>query len=68
MKASHGEGPEASREMEMEAVRTSITNLETFPFVRAAQKDGTLNLRGAYFAIADGQLHLMDDKGVFKPA
>lgn len=68
VKALHGDGPEASREMEMEAVRTSITNLETFPFVRAAQKDGTLNLRGAYFAIADGQLHLMNDKGVFEAA
>ncbi|VVT03073.1 Carbonic anhydrase [Sphingomonas sp. EC-HK361] len=68
VKASHGDGPDASREMEMEAVRTSIENLETFPFVRSAVDSGALKLRGAYFAIADGNLHVMDDGGVFSPA
>jgi carbonic anhydrase len=68
VRAAHGDSVEASREMEMEAVRTSIANLETFPFVREAQKDGRLNLRGVYFAIADGQLHLMDAQGEFSPA
>ena len=29
---------------------------------------GTLKLRGAYFAIADGVLHVMDDDGNFAPA
>ena len=68
VKASHGDGPEASREMELEAVRTSIANLKTFPFVEEALSAGSLNLRGAYFAIADGHLHIMGKEGAFSPA
>ncbi|MEH3160287.1 MAG: carbonic anhydrase [Sphingomonas taxi] len=66
--AKHGEGPDASREMEHEAVRVSIANLRTFPFVAKREAQGTLKLRGAYFAIADGVLHVMGDDGVFAPA
>lgn len=68
VKASHGNGPEASREMELEAVRTSIENLKTFPFVQKALDAGSLTLRGAYFAIADGHLHVMDKEGAFSPS
>lgn len=68
VRAELGEGPEASREMELETVRTSIRNLRTFPFVPEREADGRLALRGAYFSIADGELHLMDDSGVFAPA
>jgi carbonic anhydrase len=68
VKAAHGDGPEASREMELEAVRTSIDNLKTFPFVQKALDAGALTLRGAYFAIADGKLHVMDNEGVFASA
>ena len=66
--AKHGDGPDASREMEHEAVRVSLNNLRTFPFVAKREAQGTLKLRGAYFAIADGVLHVMDDDGVFAPA
>ncbi|MET4896000.1 carbonic anhydrase [Sphingomonadaceae bacterium jetA1] len=66
--AEHGDGPEAVHEMELEAVRTSIANLRSFPFVTKREDAGTLALRGAYFAIADGILHLMDENGAFKPA
>lgn len=66
--AAHGTGPEAVRAMELETVRTSIRNLRGFPFVAEREEAGTLKLRGAYFAIADGVLHLMDDAGHFKPA
>ncbi|MGJ3649799.1 carbonic anhydrase [Sphingomonas sp. GlSt437] len=66
--AAHGTGPEAVRAMELETVRTSIRNLRGFPFVAEREEAGTLKLRGAYFAIADGVLHLMDDAGEFKPA
>lgn len=66
--AKFGEGPEAKREMEHEAVRVSIANLRTFPFIAKREAQGTLKLRGAYFAIADGVLHVMDDNGVFAAA
>jgi carbonic anhydrase len=58
----HGTGKEAVRAMEFEAVRTSIANLRTFPFVQEREAAGRLRLRGAYFAIADGQLHLLDEE------
>ncbi len=66
--AEHGTGPEAVRALELETVRVSIANLRTFPFVAAREAAGKLTLRGAYFAIADGVLHVMDDKGAFAPA
>lgn len=66
--ADHGTGPEAVRAMELETVRVSIRNLRTFPFIPEREAAGTLKLRGAYFAIADGVLHVMDDDGNFAPA
>ncbi|GHH07352.1 MULTISPECIES: carbonic anhydrase [Sphingomonas] len=66
--AEHGTGPAAIREMELETVRVSIANLRTFPNIREAEAAGTLRLRGAYFAIADGVLHVMDETGDFAPA
>lgn len=68
VKAELGTGPDAEREMELESVRLSIRNLRTFPFVQKALGSGQLAIHGAYFAIADGQLHLMDDDGTFAPA
>jgi carbonic anhydrase len=66
--AQYGTGPEAIRAMELETVRVSIANLRTFPFIPEREAAGTLRLRGAYFAIADGILHIMDDQGNFAPA
>jgi carbonic anhydrase len=66
--AEFGTGPEAIRELEMETVRVSIANLRTFPCIPEREAAGTLKLRGAYFAIADGVLYLMDDEGHFAPA
>ena len=66
--ATHGDGEEAVRALELETVRVSIANLRTFPFVPEREAAGTLKLRGAYFAIADGVLHVMGDDGAFAPA
>lgn len=66
--AEYGDGPEAVHAMELEAVRVSIANLRTFPFITPREADGRLKIRGAYFAIADGVLHVMDDNGEFSPA
>lgn len=53
---------EAERELEWEAVRVSLANLMTFPFVREKVENGDLVLRGAHFAISDGLLHILDDE------
>lgn len=66
--AEYGVGPEARRALELETVRVSIRNLRTFPCIPEREAAGTLRLRGAYFAIADGMLHLMDEEGEFAPA
>ncbi|CAM3143902.1 Carbonic anhydrase [Sphingomonas antarctica] len=66
--AQHGTGPDAIRALELEAVKTSLANLRTFPFVREAEAAGTLKLKGALFAIADGCLHVLDESvGTFAP-
>ena len=66
--AEHGTGPEAVRMLELETVKTSLANLRTFPFVREAEAAGTLQLKGALFAIADGCLHTLDESsGRFAP-
>jgi carbonic anhydrase len=67
--AEYGTGAEATRALEMETVRVSIANLRSFPFVAEREAAGKLKLRGAYFAIADGVLHVMDETtGEFAPA
>ena len=41
----------------------------TFPWVRERVADGRLSLHGAYFAIADGELCILDPVGgEFRPA
>ena len=67
--ASHGEGTDAERALEREAVKVSLANLRTFPFVTDAEAAGRLRLRGAWFGIREGQLQLLDEaSGRFKPA
>ena len=66
--AEYGTGPEAVRALELETVRVSLRNLRTFPCIPEREAAGTLKLQGAYFAIADGVLHIMDDNGEFAPA
>ena len=60
---------DAGRAMEMAAVGVSIANLRTFPCIQEKERRGTLRLRGAFFAISDGVLHLLDEAtGEFAPA
>ena len=50
-------------------VQVSLRNLRTFPWVAEREQAGTLALRGAFFSIADGILHLLDEeRGRFSPA
>lgn len=64
-----GNGPEAARALELEAVKVSIANLRTFPCVPVRESEGKLKLHGTYFSIADGMLHVLDqESGTFSPA
>ncbi|WP_448501011.1 carbonic anhydrase [Sphingomonas sp.] len=65
VKAKYGDTADAGREMEYEAVRTSLKNLLTFPFVQRALDDGSLKLHGAYFSLMDGELRVLKDDGEF---
>ena len=60
---------DAERAMEQEGVKVSLANLRTFPCVKQKEKSGELKLIGSFFAIADGQLHILDEAGgTFSPA
>ncbi len=62
-------GRDAERAMELAAINVSLANLRTFPCVQEKEASGELSLRGAYFAIADGVLHLLDEStGEFSSA
>jgi carbonic anhydrase len=70
IRARHPELDRAAfQEMEMAGVRLSLGNLRSFPWVREREAAGRLKLHGAYFAIADGILHVCDEaSGGFAPA
>ena len=71
VRAEHPGEPDraAFRAMELEGVRVSLRNLRTFPWVREREAEGRLKLHGAFFAISDGVLHVLDEEtGEFGPA
>jgi carbonic anhydrase len=53
-------GINAQQALEFAAIRQSIENLRSFPFVAAREAAGSLALRGAYFGISDGILQLLE--------
>ena len=55
------QGRAAERAMEQAAVKVSISNLRTFPCIRRKEATGELKLRGAFFAISDGVLHVLNE-------
>jgi len=55
------DAPDAQQQAgEHEAVRISLANLMTFPWVAEAVAEGRLTLRGAHFGVATGRLMLLD--------
>ena len=67
--AEYGDhGPDALRAMEQAGVCVSLANLRSFPCVASKEARGDLKLRGAFFSISDGGLHILDEsKGAFFP-
>ena len=67
--AEHGETADAQTALEHQAVRLSLDNLRTFPFVQRREAAGLLSLQGAWFGVAQGELHILDAaSGAFAPA
>jgi len=56
------------RQLEFASVALSLKNLMTFPFVKAAVEEGSLQLHGAYFGVASGKLLVRNEaSGAFEP-
>jgi len=51
---------DAAAALELEAIRISIANLRSFPFVADAEATGELLIQGTCFDIADGILRVLD--------
>lgn len=59
---------DAQHVLELEAVKVSLANLRSFPFIAEREQAGTLKLHGAYFGIAEGCLHVLEETtGAFIP-
>ena len=59
---------QAFLDMEREAVKVSLANLRTFPWIREREKQGSLKLHGAHFSIAEGRLYMLDEaENSFRP-
>jgi carbonic anhydrase len=48
-------------DMEREAVKVSLANLRTFPWIAERENAGTLRLHGAHFSISEGRLYMLDE-------
>lgn len=60
--------PEAAATLEKTAIRYSLEQLRSFPFVAERESAGTLQTHGAFFGIASGVLEWLDDaEGAFRP-
>ena len=48
-------------DMEREAVKVSLANLRTFPWIADRERVGELRLHGAHFSIVEGRLYMLDE-------
>ena len=69
VRASHAAFDDAAfLAMEREAVKVSLANLRTFPWVIEREAAGRLTLHGGHFSISEGRLYLLDEaEGDFRP-
>jgi carbonic anhydrase len=70
VRARHAElDRDAFLDMEQEAVKVSLANLRTFPWIADREAQGRLKLHGAHFSISEGRLYVLDEaEGDFRPA
>jgi carbonic anhydrase len=52
---------QAFLDMEHEAVKVSLANLRTFPWIAEREHGGRLRLHGGHFSIAEGRLYILDE-------
>ena len=58
---------DACSALELAAIRLSIDNLRSFPFIAKAEESGALHLQGALFDIAEGVLRVLNhESGKFE--
>ena len=58
---------EAFLDMEREAVKVSLANLRTFPWIVERERAGSLKLHGSHFSISEGRLYVLDEaEGSFR--
>lgn len=63
----HHQLPEQLRALELEAIKTSLANLLTFPWVLMRVQEAKLRIHGWYFDISDGNMHVyVPDEDRFK--
>ena len=55
-------------EGEHAVIRLSVENLRTFPWIKAAETNGTLGLHGTHFDVRFGSLTRLQADGSFQPA
>ena len=69
VRSKHSElSAEAFVEMELAAVKVSLANLRTFPWIAEREAAGRLSLHGCHFSIADGRLYMLDEaEDAFRP-
>lgn len=69
VRARHSQiNADAFLEMEQEAVKVSLANLRTFPWIAERERGGALKLHGAHFSIGEGQLYIWDEaEDAFRP-
>ena len=69
VRARHSELDRAAfLDMEHEAVKVSLANLRTFPWIAQREHAGTLKLHGGHFSISEGRLYLLDEaEETFRP-
>ena len=59
---------DAFQDMEREAVKVSLANLRTFPWIAERERHSRLKLHGAHFSIAEGRLYVLDEaEDSFRP-
>ena len=47
--------------MEREAVKVSLANLRTFPWIAERERGRRAQLHGAHFSIHEGRLYILDE-------